>query len=260
MIALLYFFRKLVIHFFLHEKPGMMIKHAAFILLLLATSVLTSCNNDEDPVPVDRQRSYLHILGAADVDTFNITFDYFNTADVVIKDFYYRRNWPIQGYADLQAGGTPDEFGNNKLFVVGTRSSFVNVPIDTVMQPTDIVLAPDEQSTLCIADSMGTLVTLKIVDNISFPNDTSALVRFINLAPEQASAGLSSTDGSFIQSGVGFLQHTDFQPVPTGASVFEVSDTSGTVTSSLIYDLRPGKAYSIYLSGNGNGILDYFVH
>lgn len=236
-----------------------MIKNAALILLLLASTVLTSCDNNEDPVAIDRQRSFLHILGAANVDTFNVKFDYFNVEDVVISNFYYRRNWPIQGYADLQAGGVPDNFGNGKLFISGTRQAFANSPIDTVLQPKDIILNADEQATLCIADSMGTLVTLKITDNITFPSDTTALVRFINLASEQASSSLADQNGAFNQSGVGFLQHTDFQPMPFGSAVFDVSDTSG-VTSSLSFYLSPRKAYSIYLSGNGQGILDYFVH
>lgn len=237
-----------------------MIKHAAFVLLLLATTVLGTGCKEDPPVDVDRQRSYLHILGGAAVDTFDITFDYYNADNVVISNFYYMRNFPIQGYADLQATRPEDEFGNGKNWMTATRQPFANVAKDTVLTPEELFLAPDEQATLCFADSMGTLVTLKISDNISFPNDTSAMVRFINLGPETSMAGLSTADGSLNNMGVGFLQFTDFLPVNPGARTFEVRDSSNAIVNSAAYWLYGRKAYTFYLSGNGSGVLDYFVH
>lgn len=238
----------------------MMIKNAAFVLLLLATTVLGTGCKEEGPVPVDRQRSYLHILGGAAVDTFDITFDYYNADNVVIKNFYYQRNFPIQGYADLQATRQPDEFGNGKMWMLAQRQPFANVAPDTILGPEELFLTPDEQATLCFADSMGTLVTLKIADNVSFPNDTTAMVRFINLGPETGSAGLTTVDGSLNNMGVGFLQYTDFLPVNRGSRTFEVRDSANAVVSSAGYWLYGRKAYTFYLSGNGSGNLDYFVH
>lgn len=238
----------------------MMIKNAAFVLLILATTLFSTGCKDDEPVPVDRQRSYLHILGGAAVSDFDITFDYYNADNVVIEDFSYKRNFPIQGYADLQATREPDEFGNGKMYMTTTRQAFVNTPIDTVSPPKELFLVPDEQATLCFADSFGTLVTIKIVDNIEFPNDTTAMVRFINLAPETGTAGLSTTDGSLNNTGLGFLQYTDFLPVNEGVQIFEVLDSSNTVINSNAYYLYGRKGYTFYLSGNGAGDLDFFVH
>ena len=242
------------------NSSGMMIRNAAIVLLLLATTVLGTGCKEDPPVNVDRERSFLHILGGAAVDTFDITFDYYNADNVVISNFYYMRNFPIQGYADLQATRPEDEFGNGKNWMTAHRQPFANVAPDTVLGPEELFLAPNEQATLCFADSLGKLVTLKISDNISFPNDTSAMVRFINLAPETSMAGLSTADGSLNNLGVGFLQYTDFLPVNPGARTVEVRDSSNAIVSSAGYWLNGRKAYTFYLSGNGSGILDYFVH
>ncbi|MEY3443867.1 MAG: hypothetical protein RLZZ519_2148, partial [Bacteroidota bacterium] len=78
-----------------------------FALTLIATALLAVGCKEDDPTNPERSRSYLHIVDAVAADTFNLTFDYYNVNDVVIKDFVFQRNFPIVGYADMEAGGAP---------------------------------------------------------------------------------------------------------------------------------------------------------
>jgi hypothetical protein len=149
----------------------------SIVFALIATALLAIGCKKEDPTPPVKDRTLLHIVSLVSSDTFDLTFDYFNADDVVIDDFVFLRNFPIIGYADLEAGGTPDEFGNGKLYLSASRQRFIDVKPDTLMPPRNIVLTKDEKSTICLGDSAGKLRFLKIKDEFSFPHDTITELR-----------------------------------------------------------------------------------
>jgi hypothetical protein len=226
-------------------------------LALIATSLLAVGCKKDDPTPPTKDRTYLHIMSAVPSDTFDLTFDYFNADDVVIDDFLYRRNFPIVGYADLEASGTPDEFGNGKLYLSASRQRFLNVKPDTLMPPREIVLAKDEKNTICLADSAGKIRFLKIKDAVEYATDTTTALRFINLSNTQATASLGSTDGRISISNIAFWNNSAYVNLPHGQYDVELRDASGTVINTVSLWLSGRTAYSFFAVANG---LDYFIH
>lgn len=223
---------------------------------LTATALLLVGCKKDDPTPPEKSRTYLHIVDAVAADTFNLTFDYYNGDDVVIKDFVFQRNFPIVGYADMEAGGTPDEYGNGKLFLTVSRQRFIDIAPDTLMTPKEIELLKDEKNTVVIADSMGSVRFMKINDDgLNYPSDTSAAVRFIHVSNAHATASLVSADGAISISNVGFWNHSDFAYFPHGQYVVELRDGNGGSVTSVSLWLGGRASYSFYAVGN---FLGYF--
>ncbi len=229
-------------------------------LIALAALLFASGCKEKDPVKPDRGRSYLHILGAVDADSLRVTLDYYNASDVVINDFYYHRNFPIRGYADLEAGGTPDEFGNGKLLVSLSAQPFANVTEDTVMAPRAIELVRDEKSTICFVDSFGTNILLKFKDTPAVPDADFAQVRFLNLSSAQPTATLTTDGGAFNIGGIPFMSDSDFMAVPDGQYNVEVRDASGITLQTLPIFINGYTTYTFYVSGSGTPALNYFTH
>jgi hypothetical protein len=222
-----------------------------FAFALVATALLTAGCKEDDPTTPEKGRTYLHIVDAVVADTFDLTFDYFNGDDRVISDFVFLRNFPIVGYADIEASGTPDEFGNGKLFLTASRQPFINLPPDTLMPPREIELAKDEKNTLVLADSGGTVRFLKIKDpEITYPSDTSAAVRFINVSNFHATASLGSADGAISIPNINFWNHSSFVYFPHGQYDLELRDANGAVLMTIPLWLGGRNAYSFFAVDN----------
>ena len=215
---------------------------------------------EEEPVQPDRGRSYLHLLGAVEADSFRVTLDYWNADDVVINDYNYLRNFPLRGYADLEAGGTPDEFGNGKLYVTLSKQIFANVTPDTLMDPKELVLNRDEKATLCLVDSFGEYTILKIKDELGQPDADNAQIRFINLSSAHATASLTTDNADFTIGSVPFMQASPFQAVADGQYNLEVRDANGTVVQSLPLFVNGYTSYTFFVSGTTSQRLAYFTH
>jgi hypothetical protein len=228
-----------------------------FAFTMIATALFAVGCKKDDPTNPERSRTYLHIVDAVLADTFNLTFDYYNANDVVIKDFVFQRNFPIVGYADMEAGGTPDEFGNGKLYLTASRQPFIDIAPDTVMEPREMVLAKDEKSTLVLADSASSVRFLKMTDEFSFPNDTTAAIRFINVSNLHATASLVSADGAISVPNVGFWDNSDFINFPHGQYDIELRDANGGTVSTISLWISGQAAYSFYVAGN---TLGYFLN
>ncbi len=228
------------------------------IFALFATTLLAvGCKKDDPVNNEDRPRTFLHVLSAIQADTFDLTLDYFNSDDVVIKDFVYGRNFPIVGYADLEASGTPDEFDNGKLYAMLSYQPFLNMDADTLMEPRAIVLEADEKSTICYGDSLGTITYLKVKDEYSFPNDTTAAVRFINLSNGNATASLGSVSGAVSIPNVNFWSESQFMNFSHGQYQLQFLDANGAAGGSVSLWLAGGTAYTFYAVGNS---LAYFIN
>jgi hypothetical protein len=229
-------------------------------IIALAALLFTFGCKEKDPVKPDRGRSFLHILGAVDEDSTRVTLDYYNANDVVIDDFFYHRNFPIRGYADLEAGGAPDEFGNGKLFVSLNKQPFANIVEDTLMVPRAIELVRDEKATICFVDSFGTTVLLKLKDTPAVPDADFAQVRFLNLSSANATASLTTSGGLFNIGGIPFMGNSDFMAVPDGQVDVEVRDAGGNVLATLPIFINGYTTYTFYVSGTATPELQYFTH
>lgn len=215
------------------------------------------CKKEDDIIPPDRQPSYLHILGCTTVDTFHVSFDYYNANTTVIKNIYAGRNWPLSGYAEIEAAGVPDEFGNGKLWFTGYRDPAVSGnPIDTVMGPNDIVLADNDRSTIVLADSAGSVVYRKFTDSYT---EGSGNVRFLNMKEGSVTAGLTTTDASVNISGIAELDASAFSSIPSGSYDFELRDASNSVIGT-INGVFIGASGATTFYYNGNGSLGFFRH
>lgn len=228
-----------------------------FALTLIATALLAVGCKKDDPTNPERSRSYLHIVDAVAADTFNLTFDYYNVNDVVIKDFVFQRNFPIVGYADMEAGGAPDEFGNGKMYLTASRQPFIDIAPDTIMDPREMELVKDEKSTMVLADSLGSIRFLKIKDEFSFPTDTTAAIRFVNVSNVHATASLASADGAISVPSIAFWNNSDFINFPHGQYDIELRDANGIVVSTISLWISGRTAYTFYATGN---TLGYFLN
>lgn len=224
---------------------------------LIACALLIAGCKDDDLTPPEYGRTLVHVMSAVPQDTFDLVFDYYNADDVVIDDFVFNRNFPLIGYADMQEGGQPDEFGNGKLFLTASRQPFINVAPDTVMPSKDIVLEKDKRLTICLADSAGAIRFLKIEDDFSFATDTSTAVRFINFSNLHATASLGSADGSVSLPNVAFWTSSSYINLPHGQYDVELRDGSGAVVNTVSLWLSGRTAYSFFAVNNG---LAYFVN
>lgn len=229
-------------------------------IIALAALLFTFGCKEKDPVKPDRGRSFLHILGAVDSDSMRVTLDYYNANDVVIDDFYYHRNFPIRGYADLEAGGKPDEFGNGKLLVSLNTQPFANIVEDTLMAPRAIELVRDEKATICFVDSFGTPILLKVKDTPGLADADNAQVRFMNLSSAQGAVSLTTSGGAFNISGITFLGNSEFQAVPDGQYDVQVRDAGGNVIATLPLFINGYTTYTFYVSGTGTPVLQYYIH
>jgi hypothetical protein len=231
----------------------------SIVFAIIATALLVvGCKKKEVITPPSTDRTFLHVMSAVPQDTFDFKFDYLNADDVVIKAFVFNRNFPFVGYADLLASGTPDEFGNGKLYVVATRQPFIDLKPDTLMPPREIVLGKDEHNTICLADSASKLRFLKIKDDaITYASDTTTAVRFINLSNDLPTASLGSSSGSITIQGVDFWKSSAYSTFPHGQYDVELHDATGTVISSVTLWLSGRTAYSFFAVG---GNLAYFTN
>lgn len=231
------------------------------LLMALAFTLLSlGCKKEEDVVKPDRGRSYVHLLGAVNTDTFDVGIDYYNSRDLVIEDFYYHRNFPMVGYADMEAAGIPDSFGNGKLFFSLSRQPFANQSRDTIMQPRSVVFDRDAKATICFADSFGTKILVKYNDLLPAIDTANAMIRFLNLSAPVTSAELSTSDGAANFAGVAFAGESPFQAVAPGLRTFEVRDGNGSLVTTLDVDVNPSLVYTFYLSGSSNKQLRFFLH
>lgn len=233
-----------------------------FTAFLLASMFLAfGCKEPQNDPPV-RERSYLHILGASSPGgEYNITFDFYNADDIVIEDFFYKRNFPISGYADMLAAGIPDEFGNGKLFLTTTQNNIINAVPDTLVQPTEIVLPANEESTIAFADSFGTQV-MRMYSDVWDEASTDAKVRFLNLNADAPSVSINATSGAFSFTGISFLDDGSFQYVPPGTYdiQFVNDDTGGIIGTISNYSLTSWGAFTFYVTAQGGGDVDVFRH
>lgn len=245
---------------FIFRKDDQMRLYTAVLLLAILTFV--GCKKDPGVVtPPERQPSFLHILGAAATPNFDVTFDYWNADNQVITDFFYQRNWPIQGYADMQAAGhQQDEFGNGKLEVVLSRQIFANEAPDTLLPPTEIVLNPEEKSTVCFADSFGNMVLRKFADAYTIPDGATSAIRFINLSPTADTdiASLTTSDNSLNINSVNFLNASDFVNLGDGQYTVEARDNGGNIIATRNMWIDGGIAHTFYLSDSAD--LAFFKH
>lgn len=233
-------------------------KLSAFLLLL---ALVAGCAKDPDFPPPTFDNTYLHIIGGANsVDSFAVVFDYWNADDVVIGKFWHNKNWPSMGYADLTAGGTPDEYGNGKLYLHTIKYNSPSVGMnDTLVNHHEVVMGAEEKSTLCFVDSGAGMVVVKFLDQITDPAAGMVNVRFINLLQTVDNASLSD-GGSFNVNGIAFRNASGFVQVPAGTYTLNaVNDASGmtlsTVNNLLLYERG---TYTFYLTGNA--VLSYFTH
>ena len=225
-------------------------------VLLLAILFFVGCKEkDPEVIPPVRERSFLHIVSGVDSAAFDVTFDYFNADNKVIEDFFYQRSFPMEGYADLQAGGFEvDEFGNGQLWLTLSRQIFANEAPDTLGGPEAIVLNPEEKATLCFADSAGTVKLIKVADEYSFPDNITAAVRFINLSPNNAVASLSFDGGAFSIDNVAQYTASPFFPIGDDQLLIEAKDGNGNVLSSVNMWVSGGVAHTYYIGGGANDL------
>jgi hypothetical protein len=231
---------------------------AKWALLILTSLLFAGCAKDPDFEPPSYDNTYLHIVGGSNlVDSFAVVFDYYNADDVVIGKFWHLKQWPSRGYADLTAAGTPDEFGNGKLYLHTIK---YNSPVagenDTLINKKDFIMLGEERSTLCFADSSGEMIMVKFLDEYGVPATDMINVRFINLMETVNSASLTESGGINI-GGIGPRNASSFVQFPEGIHNLQaINDGNGAPISSINVDLYKGGTYTFFISSSGT--LSYF--
>lgn len=234
------------------------------LFLLVIVAFLSACNGGSKVDPPEWGRSNLHIVNVSETGgTFDLIFDYFNATTNVITSMEYQRNWPIEGYADLQEAGEPAEDGSGLLYIMG----FTQVPLggtpDTIYGPKTTRLNEDEFATMCFYDSSGQMSTVKFTDVYATPadSDSVAVVRFINLKEDVTSAGMRNAGATLDIPNISWRSASDFRTWTSGTYMVEVYDTgtgSAIYTSSMEFEM--GKVYTFVLSGTSSADVTWYKH
>lgn len=233
------------------------------VFSVLGFFAVSGCKERNDFDPPEFKDSWFHVASASSlVDTFSVIFDYWSVDDVVIPDYWFQKNWPISGYAELTAGGEPDEFGNGKLYVHAVK--YISFPgiNDTLGRKKDIILEPDGKSSGFFADSSGEVIFLKYEDTFTPPASGNTLVRFVNLEESVSSATLNATAGGALNiSGISFRSASAYSEIASGTYTLQVVDEgTGSPVNTTTLDIAEGGAYTFYLGGAGSGSMAYYRH
>jgi hypothetical protein len=222
-----------------------------FVLVMIG---LTACQPEEfKPIP-EKERTYFHILNAYSgfrgIDIKLLSFD---EKRWIVDDLRFMESWPETGYSSLLTAPDPDSVDGRDGV---TFQVYEHTTKTALVTDLSLVLPANTYTTFCLIDSFGKPLLVKTVDNIRKVEDPSnALIRFMNLSYRTLSVSMKTTDDSVNIDELNYLNYSVLAEFPAGKRTFVfINDLTGNVIDSVSgLDVKPGKAYSFYLTEGFNG-------
>lgn len=201
------------------------------LLAVLPAMVLTSCDDDDDDMPVIETSNVLVVHASPDAPGVDLLIDNnkVNTAALTFPD--------NTGYFEVQSGRR-----NIKVNAAGTNTSVIDANVD---------LMRDRNYSIFAVNTLSNIEPLVLEDDLSAPASGNAHVRFVHLSPDAPAVDVAVTGGPVLFSGTEFREAEAFAPVAAGSYDLEVR-LAGTETVVLAVpgvQLASGRIYTIFARG-----------
>ncbi|XOV91641.1 MAG: DUF4397 domain-containing protein [Bacteroidota bacterium] len=200
---------------------------------LLGLVFLVGCSDDEEPVPVVSDVSYVSLYhGSPDAEGLDIVLN--GSGQINALPFEYE---DYSNYLNFYSG-------NRNLLLLDANNEFITV-LDTILN-----FDVDEVYSLFIADSLKSIEVIQVKD--SFPNiaNGQTMIRIAHLSPDAPTVNIS-VDGDEVLSDVSFQDISDFLSVDGGRRTVEVSDaaTDEVILTIPNLELLDQEYYTIIVNG-----------
>jgi hypothetical protein len=201
------------------------------LLAVLPAMVLTSCDDDDDDMPVIETSNVMVVHASPDAPGVDLLIDNnkVNTAALTFPD--------NTGYFEVQSGRR-----NIKVNAAGTNTSVIDANVD---------LMRDRNYSIFAVNTLSNIEPLVLEDDLSAPASGNAHVRFVHLSPDAPAVDVAVTGGPVLFSGTEFREAEAFAPVAAGSYDLEVR-LAGTETVVLAVpgvQLASGRIYTIFARG-----------
>jgi hypothetical protein len=125
---------------------------------------------------------------------------------------------------------------------------------------TNFAVEADKFYSLFVLDTVGSIKTLLLEDNLTPPTRESGntLVRFVNATPDTPALTISIEGGQALFSNVGFTNSVSFKEVKAGLFNLEIRSSASPVVLKKVENvaLESGKMYTVFSRGFANPKLD----
>ncbi len=200
---------------------------------LLGILFLTSClDNDEDPVPVITEVSYVSIYhGSPDTDGLDITVG--TTGQINALPFEY------------------EDYSNYLNFYSGDRNlTFTDANNVATVLDTTLNFETGDTYSLFIADSLRSIEMIQVRDSFPSMADGETMVRFAHLSPDAPSIDIYANETKIL-SDRSFKDVSDFKLVGSGRSTLEIkaAGTDEVLLTIPGVELHDEEYYTIAVNG-----------
>ncbi|MFK7972820.1 MAG: hypothetical protein AB8F95_20790 [Bacteroidia bacterium] len=224
----------------------------AFFALALFFS---NCQQFPDLPPLERVQAQTHILNLLGPDRVDIFLETGGSEIPFGSRVAFGEGYPENGYASLLTRTETNADSQRAAVFIRANNTF---SLDPVLERTLFFLNPSINTTIAMIDSFGTTKILRAADSFpEFTADTTAAIRFMNLAYHLPSVSLRSADSTILLERYNFLTYSSFEEVPAGKHDFLfIEDGSNISVADLTgVDLEVGKTYNVWFTWrNGNSI------
>lgn len=200
---------------------------------LLGLFLLMGCDDNEDPVPVITDISYVSIYhGSPDADGLDILTG--GTGQINALPFEYE---DYSSYLNFYAG-------NRELIFLDADNEVATV-IDTTLN-----FEEDEIYSLFIADSLQSIEIIQVKDSFPSVADGQTMIRLAHLSPDAPSVDIY-VENTPILSDVSFKDVSDFISVDSGRETIEVrsSETGDVLLTIPNLELFDEEYYNVIING-----------
>ncbi|MEZ4685392.1 MAG: hypothetical protein R3B47_04815 [Bacteroidia bacterium] len=226
-------------------------KNIVLILAALAGFVIfaASCEEFPDIPTLPREEAQTHILNLLGPDRVDVTLETAETEVSFGERIPFGGGYPQNGYASLPTRTENADTDSQRapVFITAKNTFSRQAVLDRAL----FFLNPNIHTTVAMIDSFGKAKVLRAADTYpEFTADTTAIIRYMNLAYHLPSTSFRSMDSTIWFERYNFLTFTSFTEVPAGTYSFDViEDGSGfAVTNLQNIELVPGKHYNFWFT------------
>lgn len=217
--------------------------------LFVLTLLIVACEENQlEPVP-EKERTYLRVLNAYSSDVaIDIDIQSFGEKKQVAENLFFKNAWPKSGYASLLAPTfDQDTTGETTNFVI---DFYDHIPPNALLVPQySVYLYPERKLSVCLVDSFGKPMVVRIPDNFLPPRPGNANFRFMNISHRVLSASLIAKNDTLKIDRLNFLNYSTFKQFPAKTYTFYfIDDFTGRHLDSIPnLEVRPGQTLRFFL-------------
>lgn len=218
------------------------------LMSLAAVAFVSSCQ--DDPLePLNREEAKTRILNLLGPDQVDLSLETGVTEISFGSRIPFGGTYPDAGYATLITRTESETDSSQRAAVfLSANNTFSRDPI---LENELFFLNPNINTTIALVDSFDKAKLIRAADIIpEFTADTTAMLRFMNLAYHLPSVSMNDVDSIIMFDQYTALVHSQFTEVPAGTYNFRViEDSSGFPIVNLPNtELEVGEVYNIWFT------------